>query len=78
MGVDATDDLVLLADFVERVVIGIDCSWADDDEPRCRVEMAAERSASRARFLEEKISRGAVNRCFRSGVHRRLMYQQTM
>ena len=78
MGVDAMDDLVLLADFVERVVSRNDCSWADDDETRCRVEMAAERSASRARFLEEGFSRGAVNRCLRSGDHRRLMYQQTM
>ena len=78
VGVDAMDDLVLLADFVERVVVGNDCSWADDDETRWRVEMAAQRSASRARFLEEKFSRGAVDRCFRSGGHRRLMYQQTM
>ena len=34
VGVDAMDDLVLLADFVERVMIENDCSWADDDETR--------------------------------------------
>ena len=77
-GLDAIDDLVLVAEFVERVVLGNDSSWSDDDETRWRVEMAAERIQFRARFLEEKFSRGAVNRGFRSGAHRRLMYQQTM
>ena len=61
-GSDAIDDLVLVAEFVERVVLGNDSSWSDDDETRWRVEMAAERIQSRARFLEEKFSRG----CWRS------------
>ena len=60
MGVDAMDDLALLAHFIERAVLRDDCAWIDDDETRRGVEMTVERSNSRARFLEEKL----VNRGF--------------
>ena len=75
-GLDAMDDLALVADTVERVLIGKDSSCVDDDDTRWRLEVAVERLGSRARFLETTFSRGAVNRGFRAGDHRRLMHQQ--
>ena len=75
-GLDAMDDLALVADTVERVLIGKDPSCLDDDDTRWRLEMAVERLDSRARFVETTFSRGAVNRGFRAGDHRRLMHQQ--
>ena len=75
-GLDAMDDLALVADTVERVLIDKDSSCLDDDDTRWRLEGAVERLGSRARFLETTFSRGAVNRGFRAGDHRRLMHQQ--
>ena len=75
-GLDAMDDLALVADTVERVLIDKDSSCLDDDETRWRLEVAVERLGSHARFLETTFSRGTVNRGFRSGDHRRLMRQQ--
>ena len=76
MGLDAMDDLALVADAVERVLIGKDRSCLDDDDTRWRLERAVERLGSHARFLETTFSRGAVNRGLRAGDHRRLMHQQ--
>ena len=75
-GMDAMDDLALVADTVERVLIGKDSSCLDDDDTRWRLKMAVERLDSHARFVETTFSRGAVNRGFRAGDHRRLMHQQ--
>ena len=75
-GLDAMDDLALVADTVERVLIGKDSSCLDDDDTRWRLEVAVERLGSRARFLETTFSRGAVNRGFRAGDHRRLIHHQ--
>ena len=75
-GLDAMDDLALVADAVDRVLIHKDSSCLDDDDTRWRLEVAVERLGSRARFLETTFSRGAVNRGFRAGDHRRLMHQQ--
>ena len=75
-GLDAMDDLALVADTVKRVLIGKDSSCLDDDDTRWRLEVAVERLGSRARFLETTFSRGAVNRGFRAGDHRRLIHQQ--
>ena len=75
-GLDAMDDLALVADTVERVLIGKDSSCLDDDDTRWRLEVAVERLGSRARFLETTFSRGAVNRGFRAGDHRRFIHQQ--
>ena len=75
-GLDAMDDLALVADTVERVLIGKDSSCLDDDDTRWRLEVAVERLGSHARFLETTFSRGAVNRGFRAGDHRRLIHPQ--
>ena len=75
-GLDAMDDLAMVADTVERVLIGKDSSYLDDDETRWRLERAVERLDSRARFVETTFSRGAVNRGVRAGDHQRLMHQQ--
>ena len=75
-GLDAMDDLALVADTVKQVLIGKDSSCLDDDDTRWRLEVAVERLGSRARFLETTFSRGAVNRGFRAGDHRRLIHQQ--
>ena len=75
-GLDTMDDLALVADTVERVLIGKAPSCLDDDDTRWRLERAVERLDSRARFVETTFSRGAVNRGFRAGGHRRLMHQQ--
>ena len=75
-GLDAMDDLALVAETVERVLIDKDSSCLDDDDTRWRLEVAVERLGSHARFLETTFSRGAVNRGFRAGDHRRLMNQQ--
>ena len=71
------NDLAVVADTVERVLIDKDPSCLlDDDDARWRLEMAMERLDSHARFLETTFSRGAVNRGFRAGDHRRLMHEQ--
>ena len=49
-GVDAMDDLALVADTVERVLIGKAPSCLDDDDTRWRLERAVDRLDSRARF----------------------------
>ena len=75
-GLDAMNDLAVVADTVERVLIDKDSSCLDDDDTRWHLEVAVERLDSHARFLETTFSRGAVNRGFRAGDHRRLMHQQ--
>ena len=75
-GLDAMNDLAVVADTVERVLIDKHSSCLDDDDTRWRLEVAVERLDSHARFLETTFSRGAVNRGFRAGDHRRLMHQQ--
>ena len=75
-GLDAMNDLAVVAHTVERVLIDKDSSCLDDDDTRWRLEVAVERLDSHARFLETAFSRGAVNRGFRAGEHRPLMHQQ--
>ena len=75
-GLDAMNDLAVVAETVERVLIDKDSSCLDDADARWRLEVAVERLGSHARFLETAFSRGAVNRGFRAGDHRRLMHQQ--
>ena len=75
-GRDAMNDLAVVAETVERVLIDKGSSCLDDDDTRWRLEVAVERLDSHARFLETTFSRGAVNRGFRAGDHRRLMHQQ--
>ena len=75
-GLDAINDLAVVAETVERVLINKDSSCLDDDDNRWRLKVAVERLGSPARFLETTFSRGAVNRGFRAGNHRRLMHQQ--
>ena len=70
------NDLVLVADTVERVLIDKDSSCLDEDDTRWSLERAVERLGDHARFLETAFLRGAVNRGFRAGDHRRLMHQQ--
>ena len=69
------NDLAVVRDIVERVLIDKDSSCLDDEDTRWRLEVAVERLDS-VRFLETTFSRGAVNRGFRAGDHRRLMHQQ--
>ena len=75
-GVDAMDDLAAVADAVERVLIHKDSSCLNEDDTRWGLERAVERLGHHAWFLETTFSRGAVNRGFRAGDHRRLMHQQ--
>ena len=70
------NDLAVVRDIVERVLIDKDSSCLDDEDTRWRFEVAVERLDSHAQFLETTFSRGAVNRGFRAGDHRRLMHQQ--
>lgn len=70
------NDMSDLADFIERAVLQDDRSVLDDDDERWRLEMVLERTESRLRFLEQKFTRGAVNKGLRAGEHRRLMHQQ--
>lgn len=70
------DDLATVADTVERVLMHKDSSWLDEDDTGWRLERAVERLGHHARLLETTFSRGAVNRGFRAGDHRRLMHQQ--
>ena len=75
-GLGAMNDLAVVADTVERVLVDKDSSCLDDDDTRWRLEVAVERLDSHARILETTFSRGAVNRGFRAGDHRRLMHRQ--
>ena len=75
-GLDAMNDLAVVAETVERILIDKDSSCLDDDDTRWRLEVAVERLDSHARFLETTFLRGAVNRGFRAGDHRRFMHQQ--
>ena len=75
-GLDAMNDVAVVADTVERVLIDKDSSCLDDDDTRWRLEVAVERLHAHARFLETTFSRGAANRGFRAGDHWRLMHQQ--
>ena len=58
-GLDAMDDLALVADTVKRVLIGKDSSCLDDDDTRWRLEVAVERLGSRAgdhrRFIHQQM-----------------------
>ena len=75
-GLDAMNDLAVVAETVERVLLDKDSSCLDDDDTRWHLEVAVQRLGSHARILETTFSRGAVNRGFRAGDHRRLMHQQ--
>ena len=75
-GLDAMNDLAVVAETVERGVIDRDSSCLDDDDTRWHLEVALARLGSHARFLETTFSRSAVNCGFRAGDHRRLMHQQ--
>ena len=77
MSLNAMKDLRFLADFIDQAMIERDPSVFEDDDILCRVESAAERCGSRARFLD-RFLRGPVNKRFRSGEHRRLMHKQIM
>ena len=74
-GLDAMNDVAVVADTVERVLVDKDSSCLDDDDTRWHLEVAVERLRAHARFLETTFSRGAVNRRFRASDHRRLMHQ---
>ena len=78
VGYDAMNDMSALADFIDQTVLQGDTSMLDDEDERWRLEMVLERTGSRLRFLEQKFSRGAVNKGFRVDEHRRLMHQQIM
>ena len=75
-GLDAMNDLVLVADTVQRVLIDKDSSCLDEEDTRWSLDRAVERLGDHARFLDTAFLRGAVNRGFRAGDHRRLMHQQ--
>ena len=75
-GPAAMKDLRLLADFVERTLIGKDLSMVEDEDSFRRVETASERCRSRARLLADRFCRGTVNRRFRAGEHLQFMHRQ--
>lgn len=77
-GLDAMHDLDTMVEFVKQALLEGDASVLDDEDERWRIEMAIDRSKSRARFLEGKFSRRAVNKSLRDGEHSRLMDQQIM
>ncbi len=75
-GYDAWRDMCVMSDFLEDIVA------ADAPEKKVsgylndEVEDAMERIKARQPFLEDKFSRGDVNKRFRAGEHRTLMRQQ--
>ena len=75
MGPQSMDDLAEATDIFEQILIDKGRSGLDDDT-WLRLEEMMDRFNSRARFLATTFSRGAVNRGFRAGDHRRLMHQQ--
>lgn len=75
-GYDAWRDMCVMSDFLENIV-AVDAperkvsDFLNDD-----VEDAMERIKARQPFLDDKFSRGDVNKRFRAGEHRTLMRQQ--
>ena len=56
-GLDAMNDLAVVAETVERVLIDKDSSCLGDDDTRWRLEVAVERLDSHARFREVVVDR---------------------
>lgn len=77
-GLDALEDIQLLAELADQVMPQGNRSMLEDDDMRWRVEMASDRCGLRARFPEKKFNRGPVNKRFRAGEHLQLMHQQMM
>lgn len=75
-GYDAWMDMETMTGFLEDIVAADDPSRSVSDFLSDDVEMAMERIKARQPFLEDKFSRGAVNKRFRAGTHRDLMRQQ--
>ena len=78
VGYDAVNDMSDLSAFIDQALLQGDRSMLEDEDERWHLEMVLERTGSRLRFLEQKFSRGAVNKGLRSDEHRRLMHQQLM
>lgn len=76
LGLDALDDLKILADFVQQVVLDGNVALRQDEEKRWEVEDALERSQGRQPYLSDQFSRRAVNQAFRQQHHEILMHQQ--
>lgn len=76
LGLDALDDLKILADFVQQVVLDANAALRQDEGKRWEVEEALERSQERQPYLGGHFSRRAVNQAFRQHRHETLMHQQ--
>lgn len=75
-GYDAWCDMGVMKDFLEDIVASDAPERKMSDFLNDDVEDAMERINARQPFLENKFSRGDVNKRFRAGEHRTLMRQQ--
>lgn len=75
-GYDAWRDMCVMSDFLEDIVAADAPERKVSDFLNDDVEDAMERIRARQTFLEDKFSRGDVNKRFRAGEHRDLMRQQ--
>ncbi|WP_157056503.1 plasmid pRiA4b ORF-3 family protein [Pseudorhodobacter aquimaris] len=75
-GYDAWRDMGVMSDFLEDIVAANAPERKVSDFLNDDVEEAMERIKARQPFLEDKFSRGDVNKRFRAGEHRTLMHQQ--
>lgn len=75
-GYDAWRDMCVMSDFLEDIVAADAPERKVSDFLNDDVEDAMERIKARQPFLENKFSRGDVNKRFRAGDHRTLMRQQ--
>ncbi len=72
----ALEDLDTMAEIIGQVVLERRAELLDDEETRCRLEYAVERSRARERAQGRPFSRRAVNARLRRGEHLDLMHQQ--
>lgn len=75
-GYDAWRDMGVMSDFLEDIVAADAPERKVSDFLNDDVEDAMERIKARQPFLEDKFSRGDVNKRFCAGDHRELMHQQ--
>jgi hypothetical protein len=76
VSITALEDLDVMAEIIGQVVLERRADLLDDQEVRCRLERAVERSKARERAQGRPFSRRMVNTRLRKGEHLDLMHQQ--
>jgi len=76
MSLDALDDLDTMAEIIDQVVLDRRADVLDDEETKCRLERAVDRSWAREQARGGPFSRRAVNERLRRDDHLDLMHQQ--